>query len=240
MSTRAITFYGTTIGKKVVMAISGLVWVGFLVGHMAGNLQAFPLFGGYEKFNAYSEFLRHTPSLLWGTRFTLLGAIALHVHAAFSLWARNNDARPRAYAQRKDQATNYAALTMRYGGLTLIAFIIYHLLHLTLGMTGPAGYEFDPTNPYNNLVHGFQNPIIAGFYIVAQCALAMHLYHGAWSLTQTLGGDHPKYNGLRQAVAVGATLLIVLGFISLPISVQTGILQPIDGNSAVLDADAAE
>jgi succinate dehydrogenase / fumarate reductase, cytochrome b subunit len=240
MSTRAITFYGTTIGKKVVMAISGLVWVGFLVGHMAGNLQAFPLFGGHEKFNAYSEFLHNTKSLLWGTRLALLGAIALHVHAAFSLWARNNDARPRGYMQRKDLATNYAALTMRYGGLVLIAFIIYHLLHLTVGMTGHIGYEFDSANPYNNLVYGFQNPFVAGFYILAQCALGMHLYHGAWSLTQTLGADHPKYNGLRQSAAIGATLLIVFGFISLPISVLTGVLEPVGGTEIVVDADAAE
>ncbi len=240
MTTRAITFYGSTIGKKVVMAITGLVWIGFLVGHMAGNLQAFPLFGGYEKLNAYAAFLRNTPSLLWGTRIALLSAIALHVHAAFSLWALNNDARPRSYAQRKNQVTNYAALTMRYGGLTLIAFIIYHLLHLTLGMTGHLGYEFDAANPYNNLVYGFQNIFVAGFYILAQCALGMHLYHGAWSLTQTLGGDHPKYNGLRQSAAIGATLLIVFGFISIPISVQTGVLQPVDSAEALVDADAAE
>lgn len=239
MSTRAVTFYGTTIGKKVVMAVSGLVGVGFLVGHMAGNLQAFPIFGGPEKLNAYSEFLHNTSSVLWGTRFVLIAAIVSHVHAAFSLWSRNNEARPKSYAKRKDLATNYAALTMRYGGITLLAFIIYHLLHLTVGMTGHLGYEFDPHNVYNNLVLGFQNPLVAGFYILAQCALGMHLYHGAWSLTQTLGGDHPKYNGLRQAGAIGATLLIILGFIAIPISVQTGVLEPTD-STQIIDADAAE
>jgi len=236
MSTRAVTFYGTTIGKKVVMAISGLIGFGFLVGHMAGNLKVFV---GADSFNEYSAFIHNTPGLLWGTRVVLLGAIAAHVHAAFSLWSRNNDARPRSYAQRKDLATNYAALTMRYGGLVLLSFIIYHLLHLTVGMTSHLGYEFDPTNPFNNLVLGFSHPIVAGFYILAQCALGLHLYHGLWSLTQTLGGDHPKYNALRRSGAAGLTLVVILGFISIPISVLTGALEPV-GISDAVDADAAE
>jgi len=236
MTTRAITFYGTTIGKKVVMAISGLVGIGFLVGHMAGNLKVFV---GPDSFNEYSAFIHNTPALLWGTRVVLLAAIAAHVHAAFALWSRNNEARPRSYAQRKDLATNYAALTMRYGGLVLMSFIIYHLLHLTVGMTAHLGYEFDPANPYNNLVLGFSHPIVAGFYILAQCALGMHLFHGLWSLTQTLGGDHPKYNALRRSAAAGLTLVVILGFISIPISVLTGVLEPV-GISDAVDADAAE
>ncbi len=236
MTTRAITFYGTTIGKKVVMALSGLVAFGFLVGHMLGNLK---VFSGPDAINEYAAFLRNTPALLYGTRGVLLIAIALHLHAAFSLWSRNNDARPRGYAQRKDQATNYAALTMRYSGLVLLSFIIYHLLHLTVGLTEHLGYEFDPENAYNNLVLGFMHPLVAGFYVLAQAALGMHLYHGLWSLTQTLGADHPKYNGLRQMVAVGLALFVVLGFASVPISVQTGILQPVNAHVPV-DTVAAE
>ncbi len=235
MSTRAVTFYGTTIGKKVVMAISGLMGLGFLVGHMAGNLK---VFAGADAFNEYAAFLHNTPGLLWSARTVLLAAIAAHVHAAFSLWSRNNDARPRSYARRKDLATNYAALTMRYGGLVLLSFILYHLLHLTVGMTTHLGYEFDPTNPFNNLVIGFSHPFVAGFYILAQCALGLHLYHGLWSLTQTLGADHPKYNALRSAGAAGLTLVIVLGFVSIPISVLTGNLVPV--GAGAVDADAAE
>lgn len=238
MTTRSMTFYETTIGKKVVMAITGLIGIGYLVGHMSGNLLIFrgaqdPATRG-QAINAYAEFLHTTPSLLWGTRFVLLAAIILHVHCAFSLWSLSNEARPRSYYQRKDLATNYAALTMRYGGLTLLAFIIYHLLHLTWGQTSHIGYEFDPANVYNNLVLGFQNPLVAGFYILAQLMLGMHLYHGIWSLTQTLGADHPKYNPLRSSVSAGLTVVIVLGFLSVPISVLTGALEPIptDGSAA--------
>lgn len=229
MTTRALTFYETTIGKKVVMAISGLIAFGFLLGHMSGNLLVFK---GAEAFNAYAAFLKATPALVYGTRVVLIAALILHVHAAFSLWSRNSEARPRAYAQRKDLATNYAALTMRYGGLVLLSFIIFHILHLTIGVTAPLGYEFSEHNAYNNLVLGFMHPVVAGFYILAQCALGMHLYHGVWSLSQTLGLDHPKYNNLRHLVAAGGTIIVVLGFVSIPISVLTGKLEPIAADAA--------
>lgn len=236
MTTRAITFYGTTIGKKVVMAVSGLIVIGWLVAHMLGNVT---IFAGPEAVNKYAGLLRNNPPILWGQRLVVLLALGSHIHAAFSLWARNNDARPKGYVQRKDLATNYAALTMRYGGLVIVSFMIYHLLHLTVGQTSHLGYEFNPEDVYNNVVLGFSHPLVAGFYILAQMALGMHLYHGAWSLTQTLGADHPKYNGLRQAAAAIVTLVIVLGFVSIPISVQTGILEPTNP-SAIIDADAAE
>jgi succinate dehydrogenase / fumarate reductase cytochrome b subunit len=229
-----MTFYETTIGKKVVMAVSGLVVIGWLVAHMLGNAA---IFAGPEAVNHYAGLLRNNPPILWGQRIVMLAALGSHIHAAFALWARNNEARPRSYAQRKDLATNYAALTMRYGGITLLAFIIYHLLHLTVGMTGHLGYEFNPEDVYNNVVLGFSHPAVAGFYILAQCALGMHLYHGAWSLTQTLGADHPKYNPLRQLIAALVTLVIVLGFVSIPISVQTGILEPTDAAVLVDDAE---
>jgi succinate dehydrogenase / fumarate reductase cytochrome b subunit len=223
MTTRTSTFYATTIGKKVVMAVSGFVVVGWLVLHMLGHVAAF---AGRTTYNEYAAFLADRPPLLWGQRLVMLIALGAHIYAAFSLWARNSEARPRAYAQRKDLATNYAALTMRYGGLVLLSFIIYHVLHLTVGMTSHLGYEFVPGDVYNNLVLGFQRPVVAGFYILAQVALGMHLYHGIWSLTQTLGADHPKYNALREFASMGLTLVIVLGFIAVPISVLTGVLQP--------------
>jgi succinate dehydrogenase / fumarate reductase cytochrome b subunit len=233
MTTRATTFYGTTIGKKVVMATSGLIVVGWLALHMLGNVA---VFAGREAYNEYASFLAERPPLLWGQRLVMIAAITAHIAAAFSLWSRNNEARPRSYYQRKDLATNYAALTMRYGGLTLLAFIIFHILHLTVGITAPMGYEFVPGDVYNNLVLGFQRPAVAGFYILAQCALGMHLYHGIWSLTQTLGADHPKYNGLRTGAASVLTIVIVLGFVSIPISVLTGILEPVATDSAAEEA----
>jgi succinate dehydrogenase / fumarate reductase, cytochrome b subunit len=233
MSTRAISFYGSTIGKKVVMAITGLIGVGFLLGHMTGHLLTFKGAGAY---NEYAHFLQGLGALLWVARLTLLGAIVLHAHCAFSLWSRNNEARPRAYYQRKDLATNYAALTMRYGGVLLLLFLAYHIAHFTWGVTEPIdGVPFDPDNAYNNLVLSFQNPAIAGFYIVAMCALGMHLYHGIWSLTQSLGADHPKYNALRQRASIAGTLVVVLGFIVVPVSVQTGVLQPVDPDVGAVD-----
>lgn len=219
MTTSALTFYGTTIGKKVAMAVSGLVVVGWLVLHMLGNVA---IFAGRATVNEYASFLADNPPLLWGQRLVMLLAIGVHVHAAFSLITRNAMARPVNYVQRKDLATNYAALTMRYGGFTLLLYLMYHLAHLTLGVTGP----FVKGDVYNNLVLGFQNPIVAGFYVLAQGALALHLFHGVWSLTQTLGLDHPKYNALRKHVAVVVTTVIVGGFLSIPTAVLTGVLQP--------------
>jgi succinate dehydrogenase / fumarate reductase, cytochrome b subunit len=240
MTTRAISFYGTTIGKKVAMATSGLIVVGWVFLHMLGHL---PTFAGREKYNEYAAFLADRPPLVWGQRIVLAIALGVHIHAAFSLWGRNNEARPRAYYQRKDLATNYAALTMRYGGLLLLTFIIFHLLTLTVGFTDFLGYEFVRGDVYNNLIKGFSSDtigvtgtVLAGFYIVAMCALGMHLFHGIWSLTQTLGLDHPKYNPLRQLVAMGLTAVIVLGFISVPISVLTGVLVPTDSDDSAEQA----
>lgn len=238
MTTRAITFYGSTIGKKVAMAVTGLIGVGFLLGHMTGHLLTFK---GAETYNAYAHFLQNSGALLWGTRFTLLGAIALHVHAAFTLWSRNSEARPRAYYQRKDLATNYAARTMRYGGLLLALFLAYHIAHFTWGVTEPIdGVPFDPDNAYNNLVLSFQKPALAGFYIVCMSALGMHLYHGIWSLTHTVGLDHPKYNALRQRASMVITAVIVLGFIIVPVSVLTGVLQPVSPDTGAVDDDVVD
>ena len=236
MTTRAISFYGSTIGKKVTMAVTGLIGVGFLLGHMTGHLLTFK---GAAAYNAYAHFLQGLGGLLWVARLTLLGAIALHVHAAFTLWARNNEARPRAYYQRKDLATNYAALTMRYGGVLLALFLVYHLAHFTWGVTEPIdGVPFDADNAYNNLVLSFQNPAISGFYIIAMTALGLHLYHGIWSLTQSVGLDHPKYNKTRQLASMIGSAVIVLGFVIVPVSVITGVLQPVSPDTGAVDDDA--
>jgi succinate dehydrogenase / fumarate reductase, cytochrome b subunit len=235
MTTRAITFYGSTIGKKVAMAVSGLIGFGFVLGHMTGHLLTFK---GADSYNAYAHFLQSLGGGLWAARLTLLAAVIVHIHCAFSLWSRNNQARPRAYHQRKDLATNYAALTMRYGGVLLLLFLVYHIAHFTWGVTEPIdGVPFDPDNAYNNLVLSFQKPALAGFYIVTMCALGMHLYHGIWSLTQSIGLDHPKYNRLRQLIAMGASALITIGFIVVPVSVQTGVLQPVSPDTGAVDDD---
>jgi succinate dehydrogenase / fumarate reductase, cytochrome b subunit len=236
MTTRAITFYESTVGKKVAMAVSGLVGFGFVIGHMTGHLLTFK---SAQAYNDYAHFLQGLGGLLWVARITLLAAVIVHIHCAFTLWSRNNQARPRAYYQRKDLATNYAALTMRYGGVLLLLFLVYHIAHFTWGVTEPIdGVPFDPDNAYNNLVLSFQKPALAGFYILCMCALGMHLYHGIWSLTQSLGLDHPKYNKLRQGVAMVGSAVVVLGFIAVPISVQTGVLLPVDPVTGAVDDDA--
>ena len=141
MGAHQLRFYQTTLGKKVVMAISGVILIGFVLGHMAGNLQ---IFLGPEKLDAYAEFLHSMPALLWGTRVVLLVSIFAHFLSAFSLWKQNKAARPRGYAKQVSQATTYAARTMKWGGVIVLLFITYHLLHLTIGAPVAATAESAP------------------------------------------------------------------------------------------------
>ncbi len=220
MSAQQLSFYQTTLGKKVVMAISGVILIGFVIGHMAGNLQ---IFLGADKLDAYAEFLHSMPAVLWGARIVLITAVFAHFWSAFSLWKQNKAARPRGYAKQVSRATTYAARTMRWGGVIVLLFIIYHLLHLTVGAP-VSGYEIVHGKVFNNVVTGFSNPAIAGFYIIAQVCLGLHLYHGVWSLMQTLGLNHDKYNDTRRKVATSVSLLITVGNISIPVAVLAGLL----------------
>ncbi len=182
MTTRAVTLFETSIGKKAVMAVSGVVWFGYLVGHMAGNLQVFV---GREKINDYSAAIHHTLWLLWGTRVLLLVSIVAHIWAAYQLADRSWKARPVAYARHRYTAADYASRTMRWSGPIIFLYVIYHLMHLTLGVA--PGVPYDAHDVYGNLVRGFQNPLLAGTYILAMTLLSFHLYHGLWSLFQSLG-----------------------------------------------------
>lgn len=222
---RARAFYASTVGKKVAMAASGFLVVGWLLLHMLGNVA---IFAGREKYNAYAALLA-APALLWTQRIVLLLAVSVHVHAAVSLWRLSAAARPRGYRARKNLATDHAARSMRWGGVTLLAFLLFHLLQLTVGVTGFLGYTFVRHDVYNNAVQGFLSPWVAGFYLTAQVALGLHLYHGVWSMTQTLGWDHPTLHGLRRSVALVVTLAITMGLSSLPIAVQAGWLRPVLG-----------
>lgn len=218
MSAKQLSFYQTTLGKKVVMAISGVILIGFVVGHMAGNLQ---IFLGQEKLDAYAEFLHSMPALLWAARIVLLVSVFAHFISAFSLWKINKAARPRGYARSVSQATTYAARTMRWGGVIVLLFIVYHLLHFTVGAVGQV--EFGKV--YQNVVTGFSDPLVAGFYILAQLCLGLHLYHGTWSLMQTLGLNHDKYNATRRKLAAGVSLLVTAGNISIPVAVLAKLIQ---------------
>ena len=222
----AVTFYRSTIGKKVVMALSGLILVGFVFLHMVGNLKVYE---GAAKINAYGHFLREVGSpvfghsqLLWIVRLVLLASVGLHIAAAAQLTLADRASRPTGYRRRGSVQASYASRTMRWGGVIVLLFIIYHLLHFTTGTVHP---DFREGEVYHNMVSGFQVWYVSAFYILAMVALGLHLQHGIWSLFQTLGLNNGRYNRLLKLVAVGIALLIVLGNISIPIAVLAGVVK---------------
>ncbi len=214
---RLVAFWNSSVGKKAVMAITGIIGVLFVIGHMVGNLQVFQ---GAERLNAYGHLL-HGPlnELIWGARVVLLVALVLHVVAAYQLTMRNRAARPVEYAMRTPQVSTLASRTLRWGGVLLLAFIVYHLLDLTIGIVNPA---FQDGNVYANLLGSLQRPLIAGFYIVAMAALALHLYHGAWSSVRTLGVAPESVSPLKRRVALVLAIIVALGFAVVPLAVVLG------------------
>ncbi|MFQ5705161.1 MAG: succinate dehydrogenase cytochrome b subunit [Gemmatimonadales bacterium] len=223
---RVFNLYRSSVGKKVMMAATGVIFFLFVLLHMFGNLKAF---SGAEKFDHYAESLREmgAPILghgqaLWIVRVVLLLAVTVHVVAAVQLWRMSKSARPVPYQHGLEHAAStYASRTMRWGGVIIFLFVVYHLLHFTTGSVHP---DFVPGSAYHNLVVGFQSWPVAVAYIVAMCALAMHVYHGVWSGLQTIGANHPRYNRLRRPFAAVVAVIIFLGFVSIPVSVLAGIL----------------
>jgi succinate dehydrogenase / fumarate reductase cytochrome b subunit len=210
----------TSIGLKAIMAVTGIILVGFLIGHFIGNAL---IFAGPEAINAYSAFLHNSHGLLWVARAVLLASIVLHIMSALRLYAKNASARPERYRVKRDVATNYAARTMMWSGPLLLGFIIFHLAHLTFGFS-PGNYQSSPTDVYSNLVRGFSIPWVSGLYIVSMLALGNHLFHGTWSMFQSLGINHPAYNKRLMGLALGITLFVTLGNISIPLAVLLGIV----------------
>ena len=217
------TFLGSSIGKKIVMAVTGLVLVLFVIGHMVGNLQ---IYMGSEALNAYSEFLHHMlhGGGLWIARIVLLACAALHIWAAVSLTRMNAAARPGAYRQVKHEASTFASRYMRVTGFILLFFIVFHLLNLTTGQWHPGG-AFVKGQVFRNLVSTFQVGWVSALYIVAMVALAGHLSHGIWSLMQTMGWNHPRYNALRKQLAWAITAVVVAANISFPVAVLAGFIR---------------
>ena len=224
---RAARFYTAPIGKKAVMAVTGLMLVGYIIAHLLGNLQIYSS-SNPQQINAYAAFL-HNPSnaiALWGARTVLLLAVILHIVASVQLFLQNQAARPIAYVKKADVPTSYAARTMIWSGPIVAAFVIFHVLHLTVGAVGPTPVEIAANQPdvRHNVIAGFQNPAIAGFYIFAMILLCMHLYHGVWSMFQSLGISHPRYTGkLKKGAAIFA-ILVAVGNCSIPIAVMFGLL----------------
>jgi len=226
-ATQALVLYRTSIGKKIIMAVTGLVWIGFVFAHMYGNLK---VFGGAAAFNDYAHGLRTLGKPIFGyghmlfvARIALVASIFLHVWSAYSLTQKARKARPTDYQARKVIQANYASLTMRWGGLVLGLFIIFHLMHFTWGTPGVHN-DFIHGEPYHNLVTGFQFLPAVLFYILAVSALAFHLYHGAWSMFQTLGINSNSLSGPIRGLSIGLALTAWVGFISVPLAVTFGFV----------------
>ena len=215
-----LTFWRSTIGKKVVMGVTGLIGLGFVIGHMAGNLQAF---SGAEKLDAYGALL-HGPlhEIVLLARVVLIAAVILHVTAAYQLTMISRAARPLDYASRKPQVSTLASRTLRWGGVLLLVFIVFHILHFTIGSVHP---DFVEGKIYQNLVTGFAVKWVAAFYLVAMVALAMHLYHGAWSSMRTLGMARQSAHPLKRYLPVALAVVIASGFAVIPLAFLLGVLK---------------
>jgi succinate dehydrogenase / fumarate reductase cytochrome b subunit len=218
---RAAGALRSTIGRKAVMAVTGLILFGFVFVHMLGNLQVYL---GPEALNHYGVFLRELlhGGGIWIFRAVLLLAVVLHVVSATSLTLEAWAARPVKYRMWKADESTYASRTMRWGGVIIFLFVIYHLLHFTLGTVHP---DFVPGDVYHNFVVGFQSVPVSAFYIVANLALGMHLFHGVWSLLRTLGVSHPRYIGYGKAAAALFAGVITGGNLSFPIAVLAGVIR---------------
>ena len=214
-----VRFWRSTVGKKVVMAVTGVLLVGFIVGHAAGNLL---VFRGPEAFNAYAALLKSNMNLLWTARIGLLIAAALHIVAAAQLTRRQQLARPVGYAHRDPQVSTYASRTIRWGGVVLLVFVVYHLLHFTVGTAHPS---FSHTDAYSNVIVGFGVWWVALLYIVAMIALGLHLYHGVWSAIRTLGLSRPTYQPLKRRAALVLAIGVTLAFVAIVGAVAAGLVQ---------------
>jgi succinate dehydrogenase cytochrome b subunit len=226
-------FYRSAIGKKAVMAVTGLILFGWIFLHMVGNLK---LYLGPEHMNEYAHWLRAlgTPAMpqigeqstaLWIARLVLLVCVVLHIHSAYTLTMMNRAARPVGYRDREYIAGTYAARTMRWGGVIILLFIFYHLAHLTFGANVAPPATFIKDDPYHNVVAGFQIWWVAAIYIIANLALGLHLYHGVWSMFNSVGLNHPKFNPWRRTFATTFALLITLANISFPVFVLLGVVR---------------
>jgi len=218
---KPITFWQSTNGKKVVMAVTGFIMFGFVIGHMLGNLQ---MFEAPEHINAYGRFLHNLGELLWIERIGLLLAIALHIIATIQLALRSKAARPIGYSRRQAINSSYASRTMYWSGPIVLVFIIFHLLQFTAGYVHPHA-TFAAGDVYQNVVSGFQVWWVSAWYIFAMILLGLHLSHGLWSMFQSVGIAHPRISVYLKFAARSVAALIILGYISIPISVLAGFIK---------------
>jgi succinate dehydrogenase / fumarate reductase cytochrome b subunit len=223
-----VAFYRSTIGKKIIMGITGLIGIGFVILHMAGNLQALV---SQDKINSYGALL-HGPlaELTWLLRIVLIIAVLLHVLMAYQLTMRSRAARPIGYVHKEPQVATIASRTMKWGGVLLLVFIVVHLLHFTTETIDPGGWRGmtdvqGHRDVYGNIVASFRIWWVAAFYVVAMIALALHLYHGAWSSVRSLGYAKSTPHPLHRRIALAVAIVVWLGFTIIPVGVIAGIIR---------------
>lgn len=220
-----VEFYRSAVGKKWVMALTGIVLMGFVFGHMIGNLK---IYQGAHALNIYGEFLRELlyPLLprtftLWIVRVGLITAFAFHIHAAYALTRMNRKSRAGRYVGSRDfQAATVASRSMRWTGVIILLFLFFHLADFTWGWINP---DFVRGDVYRNVQASLTNIVPAAIYLVANIALGIHLWHGGWSMFQSLGLNNPRYNSARKAFAIGFAVVVTLGNLSFPLTVATGV-----------------
>jgi len=223
-----VDFAKSSLGAKVVMALTGFLLVVFVFGHMAGNLQVFI---GRDQLNHYAELLQSTKGLLWTVRVVMLASVLLHLGSGLRLATLNLRARPVGYRVKENQAAGLSGRTMALSGLMLAAFVVYHLLQFTAGVTDPTDFalydELGRHDVYNMVVLGFQQPLVAGSYIVAMVLLGMHLSHGISSMFQSIGLTNKKYAPAINKVGPALAILVVLGNISMPAAGLAGFVNTV-------------
>jgi succinate dehydrogenase / fumarate reductase cytochrome b subunit len=238
-----VEFYRSAVGKKWVMAVTGILLMGYVFFHMLGNLKVYL---GAEDLNHYGEWLRDLlvpffprTVTLWLLRIGLIAAFVFHIHAAYGLTRINRQARAAGcYISKRDyQAANAASRSMRYTGVVILLFLIFHLADLTWGTVNP---DFVRGDVYRNLVASFERPAVSAIYIVANIALGLHLFHGAWSMFQSLGLNNPRWNSWRRGFAVGFAAIVTVGNLTFPIAALTGIISADDNSDCRVQGDTIE
>jgi succinate dehydrogenase / fumarate reductase, cytochrome b subunit len=217
---RLAVFWRSSVGKKAVMAVTGLILVAYLITHVLANLL---VFSGPERINRYAQLLHSSGAALWGVRLILLAALILHIIAATQLAIRSRAARPEPYAGGRDpQVSTFAARTIRWGGALILLFLIYHILHFTTGTAHP---DFVELNPHHNVITGFHNPLVAAVYLLAMAAVGLHLFHGVWSSGRSLGLSQPSPRPLHRRVALVLAVFVWLGFTAIVIAGFLGLIR---------------
>lgn len=215
---RIAALWRSAIGRKAFMAVTGLVLFGYVLVHMLGNLQAFL---GAERLDAYALALRSAPALLWAVRAVLLVAVLLHAVAGIQLWLERRAARPVGYQEWTATGSTFASRTMIWSGFLILGFVAYHLLDLTFGVTNP---DFREGAVFHNLVASLGRTVAGAFYVLAVAGLGVHLWHGLWSMFQSVGVATRAYTRGLKGFAVTFAVVVAVGFAAIPLAVLLGVL----------------